>query len=69
MNTEDTNKLYDLGMMEPQTIGDFEVTRVPGGWIFKSESRHYEHATLKSGSESMVFVPYVEKGFALAQKD
>jgi len=49
--------LYDLDMMETREIGEFEITRVPGGWLFKSTT---EHSDLMAASESMVFVPYKE---------
>ena len=59
---QDIKDLYDLEMMEAKDIGDFEVTRVPGGWIFKSTTRHFSRGISFTGSESMIFVPYVEEG-------
>ena len=57
MNKEE-EKLYTMRMLETVTIGDdFEVTRVPGGWIFRKETHHFKHANPYAGSESMVFVP------------
>lgn len=52
------DKLYNLEYMETQDIGDFEVTRVPGGWIFKSQTKHFHHANPIGGSESTIFIPY-----------
>jgi hypothetical protein len=49
--------LYDLDMMETGECGEFEVTRVPGGWLFKSITKHSD---LMAASESLVFVPYKE---------
>jgi len=58
---ENLNILYSLQMMEVKNIGSFEVTRVPGGWIFKSETKHYEKGFALNGSESVVFVPYAPR--------
>lgn len=60
-NMENLNILYSLQMMEAKDIGIFEVTRVPGGWIFKSETKHYEKGFALNGSESVVFVPYAPR--------
>ncbi len=62
------DSLYNLDMMESEDIAGFEVTRVPGGWIFKSVTKHYEHSNLKSGSESMIFIPFTEVSQYLDRK-
>jgi len=51
--------LYDLEMMETDDIGMHIVTRVPGGWLFKSITSHRRIDLKVNGSESMVFVPYI----------
>jgi len=55
---KESDKLYNLEYMETQTIGDFEVTRVPGGWIFKSVTNHFSRGNIIGGSESTIFIPY-----------
>ena len=55
---EKLDALYNLKYFETDKIGSFEVTRVPGGWIFKSTTRHEKHSNPVGGSESSVFVLY-----------
>jgi len=50
--------IYELKLNETTRIHDMEITRVPGGWIYRFESRHYEHSNLRGGSECAVFVPF-----------
>ncbi len=64
INKEET-KLYSMAMMTTIEYGDFHITRVPGGWLFRSTQGHYtqghyNHGTLANRSESMAFVPYSE---------
>jgi len=54
----DYRNLYDMDMMATEQIGEFEVPRVPSGWIFKSTTKHSD---LMAASESMVFVPFEEE--------
>jgi len=55
------DKLYYLQIMETQEIDNFEVTRVPNGWIFKSTTKHYNNSIPMGASESMVFVPFFSR--------
>jgi len=58
MKPEDTGELlHRMKMMETRDVNEFEVTRVPGGWIFRHEDEHYSHGNHAGGSQSMVFVP------------
>jgi hypothetical protein len=54
------DQLYKLNIMETKSMGSFEVTRVPTGWVLKSTTMHFAGYPA-NGSESMVFVPYIEK--------
>ena len=53
--------IHSLKLHETIQIENMEVTRVPGGWIYRFQSRHYQHSNsnLKGGSECAVFVPLV----------
>jgi hypothetical protein len=54
--------LYNLNMMETKNISEFQITRVPNGWIFRSTTIHYNReGILINGSESMTFVPYSDE--------
>lgn len=64
------DQLYELNMMQTKNIGEFEVTRVPSGWVFRSATIHHNkdvHGT--NGklsismriSSTMVLVPYEPK--------
>ena len=46
---------YELEYLQTVEIGSHDITRVPGGWLFRSITKH---SHLLSSSESMVFVPY-----------
>jgi len=63
-NEEAFNRMYKLEMMETFQFYDYEIMRVPGGWTFKSTTKHYNRGTMIGGSESTIFVPFVAKGMA-----
>lgn len=46
-------KLFTMTLGEVTSVGSWEVTRVPGGWIF----------VLTGSQASPVFVPYCKKSF------
>ncbi len=46
------NEIYDLKLHNHLMVGHWEVTRVPGGWIYR---------TPMQGDVTSVFVPYVRK--------
>ncbi|MHA1972836.1 MAG: hypothetical protein ACTSW1_07580 [Candidatus Hodarchaeales archaeon] len=50
--------LWTLKMHETLEIDTAEVTRVPGGWIYRWITSHYNDGIRLGGSQSAVFVPY-----------
>jgi hypothetical protein len=64
-NVKEHEKLYEMEMMQTIEHGDFHITRVPGGWVFRSTQSHHNHGNLVSRSESMVFIPYMELQYAI----
>lgn len=53
----DIDKLYKLEMLEHCYINYIYITRVPGGWIFETESM----VDMTRYTKRPVFVPYVSK--------
>lgn len=51
-------QLYNLEMLHSEEIGEWRVTRVPAGWIFKSVTNRFSDGSKLNGSESSVFVPF-----------
>ena len=46
--------IYDLELHETLKIQDYDVIRVPGGWVYRVDPQYY-----KEGSDGIaVFVPY-----------
>jgi len=53
--------LWTMDMHSTIPIENMEVTRVPGGWVYKSISTHFADGHPLNGSEAAVFVPYVKE--------
>ena len=53
--------LWTMDIHDTITVDDMEVTRVPGGWVYRSINRHYQNSATIGGSEAAVFVPYIKE--------
>ena len=45
------NEIYNMKLHDVITIGDYDIVRVPGGWIYVMFDKKYMQ-------KSSVFVPY-----------
>lgn len=52
---DQVSEIYKMKLHESITINDIQITKVPGGWIYRFYTTPFNRPGI---SESCVFVPY-----------